>query len=206
MSSTESPEATPSRREQHKSRTRSALQEAAVELFALQGYDATTTEQIAEKAGVSPRTFFRYFQSKEAVLFFGAYEFFASFTALYKAQPESLSEVEAMRDSFISLAPVIVRRRDALLLVDRAIASSNTLRGRQYDHQHADRKLLARAVAARRGLVHPDESCIILGIVGQAVFRRAFDVWLGGPSRRDLAEVIAAEFAVLLQAVVAGEE
>jgi AcrR family transcriptional regulator len=49
--------------------TRDALVEAALELFATQGYDQTTVEQIAAAAGVSPRTFFRHFPTKQDVFF-----------------------------------------------------------------------------------------------------------------------------------------
>ncbi len=56
-------------RDRKKRDTRDALAEAALELFEAQGYDAVTIEAIAEAAGVSRRTFFRYFPSKEAVLF-----------------------------------------------------------------------------------------------------------------------------------------
>ena len=75
MLSSEPVDPPPSRREKHKSRTRQALRQAALELFASQGFDTTTTEEIAARAGVSVRTFFRYFPTKELVLFFGRYDF-----------------------------------------------------------------------------------------------------------------------------------
>ncbi|MEV0391930.1 TetR family transcriptional regulator [Polymorphospora rubra] len=59
----------PSRRERRKQETRSALEEAALALFAAKGYEQTTVEEIAEASGVAVRTFFRYFSSKQHVLF-----------------------------------------------------------------------------------------------------------------------------------------
>src|SRR4051794_25180555 len=56
-------------RERNRARTRREIEAAALELMEQQGYQLTTVEQIARRAGISSATFFRYFSSKEEVLF-----------------------------------------------------------------------------------------------------------------------------------------
>jgi AcrR family transcriptional regulator len=192
-----SSDTSPSRRQAHKTRTQRTLQQAALELFAQRGYDDTTTEAIAERAGVSPRTFFRYFPTKESVLFIGEYDWFQSFTAEYLRQPLSLSDVDAMSATFILLAPGIVRTRRSLLLYERAVASSATLRGGVHDRQQLDVTRVADAIAKRRGQARPDERCYLLGAVGLVTHRRAMTEWISGPASGDFQALIAARFELL---------
>ena len=188
---------TPSRRDQHKSRTRQALRQAALELFAAQGFDATTTEEIAERAGVSVRTFFRYFPTKELVLFHGRYDFMQTFAAGLRAQPESASDFDAMRAAYLASSPGFADRRKALRLYERAVASSHTLRGREQILQIDDIHTIAEAIAARRGDEQPDEECALLAAIGLLTYRRALGRWLAGPENGDFADSITDEFDLL---------
>ena len=85
----------PGLRERKKAKTRAAIQRHALQLFREQGYDATTVEQIAEAAEVSPSTFFRYFRTKEDVALYDDLD--PLFIAAFEAQPAELSPAQAMR-------------------------------------------------------------------------------------------------------------
>jgi AcrR family transcriptional regulator len=197
MPSSETVPRAPSRRETHKSRTRQALRKAALELFAAQGFDTTTTEEIAERAGVSVRTFFRYFPTKELVLFLGRYDFVQAFISGMLSQPASLSDLEAMRAAFISSSPGFADRRKALRLYERAVASSPMLRGHEQDRQIEDVHAISQAIANRRGLSAPDERCGLLAAIGLLTYRRALGRWLIGPTDRDFADAVVDEFELL---------
>src|SRR5205814_3025986 len=91
------PDHVPGRRERKKLETRQALEQAAMRLFGEQGYEQTTVEEIAEAADVAVRTFFRYFQSKQDVLFGDvAHDLTGRIRAHLAHQPDSLSPVAAV--------------------------------------------------------------------------------------------------------------
>jgi AcrR family transcriptional regulator len=82
-------------RERKKARTRASIREHALRLFRAQGYAATTVEQIAAAAEVSPSTFFRYFPTKEDVVLRD--DFDDRIFEAFQRQPPSLSPVAALR-------------------------------------------------------------------------------------------------------------
>ncbi len=82
-------------RERKKARTRAAIREHALRLFREQGYAATTVEQIAAAADVSPATFFRYFPTKEDVVLQDDFDILTTLESL-NAQPRDLSPIAAM--------------------------------------------------------------------------------------------------------------
>src|SRR5580658_2288546 len=85
----------PGLRERKKARTRAAIRQHALRLILRQGYAATTVEQIAEAAEVSPATFFRYFPTKEDVVLQDDFDILA--IAEMDAQPPELGPIEAFR-------------------------------------------------------------------------------------------------------------
>src|SRR5438876_7231524 len=104
-------------RQKHVDRTRQAIIDAAFALFTERGFAATTVEDIAARADVAPRTFFRYFPSKESVLFTGA----ESKTELLKQQlaerPEGESPAESMIAVLMQIPDDITRNSEQVSLL-----------------------------------------------------------------------------------------
>ena len=135
-------------RERKKARTKAAIQQHAMRLFAEQGYQATTVEQIAAAAEVSPSTFFRYFPTKEDIALYDALD--PVLLEAFRAQPANLSPIQALRGAmwqvFAELPPAelaMQQERDAL------IRSVPELRARMLDEFAKSLELLAEIVAER---------------------------------------------------------
>ncbi|WIY04929.1 TetR family transcriptional regulator [Amycolatopsis mongoliensis] len=92
---TSSPSEPSGLRERKKARTRAAIQRHALRLFREQGYSATTVDQIAAAAEISPSTFFRYFPTKEATVLYDPFD--PVLIAATLAQPAELSPLAALR-------------------------------------------------------------------------------------------------------------
>lgn len=184
-----------SRRDEHKRRTASSLRNAALDLFLAQGYDETTTDQVAAKAGVSTRTFFRYFDSKDEVLFRGQRFWSETVADMVTQQPAELKPMDAMCETLIKLATGF--SREALLRYERIVKSSVNLRGRSEMQQAENARRVAEGLAARRGLAKPDDECEIMSSVGLMLYRRAVEDLRDGASTRPIEALIRQKFAIL---------
>lgn len=178
---------TEGRREQHKATTRRALEDAALRRFAADGYDETSVDAIAADAGVSTRTFFRYFATKDEVLDMGRGERQAELRAVVAgAQGSGLAVV---RTAVTALAEGFAEDRERVALRQRAALTSPVLRGRLFDTFASWEHTLAVALGG-------DAAARTLAAVGLAVFRAAVARWLdeGG----DLVDHLEAGFDALV--------
>src|SRR5690348_4018161 len=122
----------PGLRERKKQKTRWAIQAHAMRLFASQGFDATTVEQIAEAAEISPSTFFRYFKTKEDVVIQDRYD--DVMVAAIRTAPPELSPIETMRLAMVgSFAQIVPDEAEQVLQRARLSFSVPALRMRSLD-------------------------------------------------------------------------
>lgn len=145
-------------RERKKAKTMAAVQMHALRLFRELGYNATTVEQIAEAAEISPSTFFRYFPTKEDVLLRDNYD--PVLVAAFEAQPSDLSPLQAVRRAFVSA--IADMSADELAMVrerDQLIMSVPELRAAALNNLTQTMQLIAELVAKRVGR-KPDDAAV----------------------------------------------
>jgi AcrR family transcriptional regulator len=183
------------RRSRKRSQTKAALADAALRLFAEKGYENTTIEEITEVVDISSRTFFRYFPSKEDVLFTDVDH--EPFLAAIRAQPLDSNDLEAVRDAYISMLPNVdsaVTERTVLL--KKALESTPALQGRNLQLQLEFRIVIAGALAQRRGLSEPDSATVLAAAIAQAVMHLAFDHWATADGQSDVRDQLRTFFAL----------
>lgn len=166
MTQTE-PTAHLSLRERKKLKTRLAIQDEALRLFLSQGYDGTTVDQIAEAAGVSPATFYRYFPTKEDAVLFDSLD--PVMLDILREQPRSLSPLTALRRTssqvFEQMSPGERKREEGR---QQLVAIVPELRSRQLSEMARGIELLADVMAEREGLErgHPRARAWAGAVVG----------------------------------------
>lgn len=120
-------------RERKKLAARKALTDAALTLFERTGFDATTVNDIANFAGMSPRTFFRYFNTKEDVVFHNGAHHLEALRAILRERPASETNSAALRPALVTFAEILegeqeeIQRRARLANSSRALTERNAI-------------------------------------------------------------------------------
>ena len=166
---------------------RGRLEQAALELYRERGFDQTTVAEIAERAGLTERTFFRYFADKREVLFWGQDMLREIYVSTIADAPDSATPIDAVAAALLAAAPVFRDRHDLARQRQAVIAANPGLQEREL----LKRASLASAMAdalRERGVADPAAS--LAAEAGVIAFKTAFARWVSEPSEQDLARLI----------------
>jgi AcrR family transcriptional regulator len=167
---------------------RERLVDAALALFHERGYSKTTVEEIAARAGLTERTFFRHFADKREVLFGGSVDLAKAIADGIAAAPASATPLDAVVGALLPIAAQFPPRRD--YRARRAlIAAHPELQERELIKFAALAAAIADGLRAR-GVA--DSTASLVAEAGIAIFKTAFERWAFGPKQHDLPHHIRA--------------
>jgi AcrR family transcriptional regulator len=172
------------------------LREAALELFEERGFEQTTVAEIAARAGLTERTFFRHFSDKREVLFRGSEGLRDTLVLAVDQAPPEASALEAVSAALEAAGDVFVpefsRRRRAVILANAELQERELIKLASLTDALAD-------ALRRRGVRDP--MARLAGETGIALFRITFERWVTDPAQRSWAEHLHDALAELDQLV-----
>ena len=188
-------------RERKKASTRESLRTTAIKLFTDRGFAAVSVDEIASEAQVSRSTFFRYFGSKEAVLFNDIDENGDTFLTELRSRPPDESPWKAFEEALIVTSTAARSRRtpDEQLAVSLLIQNDPALVGRRLEEQVRWTELIARAFAARAGRQTPELEDRLAATTCMAIADELGRLWRAD-HRLDQVALIREGFAVVRNA------
>jgi AcrR family transcriptional regulator len=183
-------------RERKRRETRRQIAETGLRLFLANGYEQTTLDAIAAEAGISRRTFFAYFKSKEDILFVWQHQGWSAVWEDLRAVSPDENPLDAIRAVFLS--HLARHANDEMRAIDRLLRSSETLRARkQAAYEEYERALFATLCEVwRQPQRRPALRMLAMACIG--VVRLSLEVWNQQEStNRTIAEVLEESFADL---------
>jgi AcrR family transcriptional regulator len=180
---------------------RGRLERAALELYGERGFEQTTVAEIAKRAGLTERTFFRHFADKREVLFWGAGALQELLVGTVASAHDSAAPIAAVAAAIEAAGALLQERREYARQRQAVIAANVELQERELIKLAS----LASAIAGtlrQRGVAALAAS--LAAEAGIAVFRIAFERWVSETSEADLPQLIR-ESLDELKAVTAGK-
>ena len=177
-------------RDRKKEKTRQALIDASLKLFLKNGYDNTTVDDIAEHVEVSRRTFFRYFQSKEAVVFTRHERRIKLFRQLLEKHFCSEKPLDGVRAALMEFAEDYAQNAEALRAEWAIVTASPILIAKDVELDFEFESAIADTLMDRR-CIQPYEELDARIIAGAlfGVIRAAMQAWYSGDCKQDLFEI-----------------
>ena len=176
------------------------LQRAAMELYAERGFEQTTVAEIAARAGLTERTFFRHFADKREVLFAGSAHLQELLVSTLASTPDSAAPIDAVAAALAAAGELLGQRREYSRARQAVIVANPDLQERELIKLAALSVALANTLR-QRGVTDPTAG--LAAEAGIAAFKIAFERWVGAAEQRDLTQLIR-ESLDQLRAVTAG--
>jgi AcrR family transcriptional regulator len=163
------------------------LQQAALDLYGERGFEQTTVADIARRAGLTERTFFRYFSDKPEVLFSGAAALQDFIVTRVAGAPDSAAPIDAVTSAVEATSAIFADMREHSVKRQAIIDANPGLRERELIKMSR----LAAAIAGtlrQRGV--DDPAATLTAEAGVAVFKTAFQRWISEPGQQDFAKLV----------------
>lgn len=178
---------------------RGRLLQAALELFAEHGYDATTAAQIAERAGLTKTTLFRHFTDKREILFQGQPALVSIVTTAVGSAPDDATPLELLHSGIGALSDSHIQEQKAIgRQIAKLLLASPELRERAAYKRSVLTAALEAALIERVENRHLASTLADLGIRS---YYDGFDLWSEAPKGQTLAQIVFGELEALLSAL-----
>jgi AcrR family transcriptional regulator len=185
-------------RERKKTATRRQLMTVALRLFAKQGFDNTTVEEIAAAAEVAPRTFFRYFPRKEDVLFADHAELVARLRDTLATRPADEPVIDTVRRAILAAVERFAADPALFLTRSRLVASVPAANARNLYLETDYEDVIAEAVAD--GTNSDPATDLQARVISKAIWcanRAAREIWVASGAKRDPRQLVNEAFDLL---------
>jgi AcrR family transcriptional regulator len=184
-------------RERKKLQTRDRLITAALDLCDRQGFESTTVDQISDVADISPRTFNRYFATKEDVVLAPVEDMIASMAASLEAQPKTGNEIEALVNAQVQIldgrCPVGAVDLTRFETMNRIIQNAPSVNARSIELGEKKFRSITTKVAERMGVDPDDPRVRVIVSVFSSLMHISMDRWRCGPAGEVADSAVAGE-------------
>jgi AcrR family transcriptional regulator len=185
-------------RERKRRETLARIAETGLRLFITNGYENTTLEAIAEAVGISRRTFFYYFKSKEEVILAWQSIFTQQIRAAVVAEPSDQPPIEAVKNALLKLTAGY--HSDQSIVLDRVIRSSETLMTASHAKYIAQEQAIFEALCEKWPQAKRRKSLRYVAMAAVGALRLAIDAWSNDNGRRPPSVYLRESFANLKSA------
>jgi len=172
-------------RERKKLKARRELERVALELFQGKGFDQTTIREIADAADMSPRTFFRYFSSKEEVVFARSFDDIEALKVRLRSRPEAEPPYESVRHACIDWADRLQEGREDIAARVRVTAGAGALRRRAAQLREDTARAIAKELAERPSQSNGSRNALVASVCVQTMMVALIE-WSGAGLDRPL--------------------